>query len=196
MKTKEFEYNGTVVGFEINDKNVMVNATQMAKIFGRDLYQFTKSEDTKRFIEVCLKPANAGLLEIVNRSDLIMSNQKRGTFMHRVLAIKFAAWLNPDFELWVYNTIDNILFGTFMEDEKNLKEIARIQTQIAQKEQYLATHPIQQEIEKLKKEEQKEKKLLELRKKGRINSFKTLFSIEEMSGDDKETKAYENESIS
>lgn len=196
MKTKEFEYNGTVVGFEINDKNVMVNATQMAKIFGRDLYQFTKSEDTKRFIEVCLKPANAGLLGIVNRSDLIMSNQKRGTFMHRVLAIKFAAWLNPDFELWVYNTIDNILFGTFMEDEKNLKEIARIQTQIAQKEQYLATHPIQQEIEKLKKEEQKEKKLLELRKKGRINSFKTLFSIEEMSGDDKETKAYENESIS
>ena len=33
--------------------------------------------------------------------------------MHRILALKFAAWLDPDFELWVYNTIDNILFGNY-----------------------------------------------------------------------------------
>ena len=189
METKEFEYNGKVVGFEINDKNVMVNATQMANVFNRDLYQFTKSEDTKRFIETFLKPANAGLLGIVNRADLIVSRQKAGTFMHRVLAIKFAAWLNPYFELWVYTTIDNILFGSYAEDEKNLKEIARIQTQISQKEQYLATHPIQQEIEELKKAEQKEKKLLELRKKERISNFKSMFSAEEMTGDtDKPTE--------
>ncbi len=186
MQTKEFEYNGTVVSFEITDNNVMVNATQMAKIFSRDLYQFTKSEDTKRFIEVCLKPANAGLLGIVNRSDLIVSNQKRGTFMHRVLAIKFAAWLNPDFELWVYNTIDKILFGSYIEDENNLREIARIQTQIEQKEQYLAAHPVQQEIDKLKKAEQREKRMLEFRKKERINGFKTLFSTEEMTGEVKD----------
>lgn len=184
METKEFEYNGKVISFEVNDRNIMVNATQMAKVFNRDLYQFTKSEDTKRFIEVCLKPANAGLLRIVDRTGLIVSNQKSGTFMHRVLAIKFAAWLNPDFELWVYTTIDNILFGSYLEDEKNLKEIARIQTQISQKEQYLGTHPIQKEIEELKKAEQKEKKLLELRKKARISNFKTMFSVEEMTGEE------------
>ncbi|WP_044271556.1 KilA-N domain-containing protein [Bacteroides timonensis] len=183
METKEFEYNGKVVGFEIDDKNVMVNATQMANVFNRDLYQFTKSEDTKRFIETCLKPANAGLLEIVNRTDLIVSRQKAGTFMHRVLAIKFAAWLNPDFELWVYTTIDKILFGSYLDDEKSLKEIARIQTQISQKEQYLVDHPIQKEIEELKKAEQKERRLLDLRKKERISNFKSMFSVGEMAGE-------------
>ena len=37
MKTKTFEVNGKTIDFEINDKNVMVNATQMAKIFGKDV---------------------------------------------------------------------------------------------------------------------------------------------------------------
>ena len=103
-----------------------------------------------------------------------------------MLAIKFAAWLNPDFELWVYTTNDNILFGSYLEDEKKLKEIARIQTQISQKEQFLTTNPIQMEIEELKKAEQKQKKLLELRKKERINNFKSIFSTEEMIGEIKE----------
>ena len=99
----------------------MVNATEMAKAFDRDLYQFTKSEDTKRFIEACQKPANAGLLGIVNESDLIISRQKSGTYMHRVLAIKFAAWLNPDFEIWVYSTIERILFGKHAQREESLE---------------------------------------------------------------------------
>lgn len=185
METKEFEYNGKKVGFEINDRNVMVNATQMANAFNRDLYQFTKSEDTKRFIETCLKPANAGLLGIVNRTDLIVSRQKSGTYMHRVLAIKFAAWLNPDFELWVYTTIDKILFGSYVEDEKSLKNIARIQTQISQKEQFMAEHPVQKEIEELKKAEKKERRLMDLRKKERISNFKSMFSAEDMTGESK-----------
>lgn len=200
MKTKEFEYNGTVVGFEINDKNVMVNATQMAIPFGKRPVDFIRNENTKNLIEAFCQSENSHSENEFTPSGrfvkVVNGGRNNGTWLDRRVAIAFAMWLNPLFAVWVCQTIDNILFGPFLEDEKNLKEIARIQTQIAQKEQYLATHPIQQEIEKLKKEEQKEKKLLELRKKGRINSFKTLFSIEEMSGDDKETKAYENESIS
>ena len=106
--------------------------------------------------------------------------------MHRILALKFASWLNPDFEIWVYSTIDKILFGSYAEDEKNLKEIARIQTQISQKEQFLADHPIQKEIEELKKAEQKERRLLDLRKKERISNFKSMFSVEEMAGETEE----------
>lgn len=186
MEKKEFKYNGETVGFEVEDKNVMVNATQMAKIFGKSINGFMENESTKRFVKACLNNRNSGYLKVFLQSDLYRSSQKSGTFMHRVLAIKFAAWLNPDFELWVYTTIDNILFGSYLDDEKNLKEIARIQTQISQKEQFLTTHPIQKEIEELKKAEQKQKKLLELRKKERINNFKSIFSTEEMIGEIKE----------
>ena len=117
---------------------------------------------------------------------IVKGGRGSGTWLDRRVAIAFAMWLNPLFSVWVCNTIDSILFGSYLDDEKNLKEIARIQTQISQKEQYLAVHPIQQEIEELKKAEQKQKKLLELRKKERINNFKSIFSVEEMTGDTKE----------
>ena len=39
----------------------MINATEMALAFKKDLFQFTKREDTIAFIDACLKPANAGL---------------------------------------------------------------------------------------------------------------------------------------
>ena len=44
--------------------------------------------------------------------------------MHRILALKFAAWLNPELELWVYETIDEILFGEYAELEAKIKENA------------------------------------------------------------------------
>lgn len=118
METKICIFKENPITFALDKNNgMMVNATEMAKAFDRDLYQFTKSEDTKKFIEACQKPANAGLLGIVNESDLIISRQKSGTYMHRVLAIKFAAWLNPDFEIWVYSTIERILFGKHAQRE-------------------------------------------------------------------------------
>lgn len=112
------------------DNNMMVNATEMAKVFGKDLYQFTKSDNTKSFINSCLKPANAGILSIKSESDLIRSNQKTGTFMHRVLALKFAAWLSPDFELWVYSTIEKLLFGKHVEREQSLERTLILQREM------------------------------------------------------------------
>ena len=49
--------------------------------------------------------------------------------MHRVLAIKFAAWLNPAFELWVYSTIERILFGKHEQREKSLERSLNYQTE-------------------------------------------------------------------
>lgn len=124
-----FGENPITFGLEKNN-GMMINATEMAKAFGRDLYQFTKSDDTRRFIEACLKPANAGLLGIVNEEDLIVSRQKAGTWMHRVLALKFAAWLSPEFELWVYATIEKLLFGRHVEREQSFERTLRIQREL------------------------------------------------------------------
>lgn len=117
-----FSFDGDVIDFlPMSKDNVMVNATQMAKIFNRKVEAFVRNDDTKRFINSCLKSENSRFLGIENESDLINSKQKSGTWMHRVLALKFAAWLNPDFELWVYCTVDKILFG----DYKCLKQISQ-----------------------------------------------------------------------
>ncbi|MDR0939944.1 MAG: KilA-N domain-containing protein [Mediterranea sp.] len=131
METKICVFNETPITFALGKNNgMMVNATEMAKVFNRDLYQFTKSEDTKRFIEACQKPANAGILGIANEEDLIISRQKSGTYMHRVLALKFAAWLSPDFEVWVYSTIERLLFGRHVQREQSFERTLKLQKEL------------------------------------------------------------------
>ncbi len=102
-----FSYKGNDVDFNISSKNMMVNATQMALIFGKQVNDFLRLDQTKSFIKT---------LESKTGIPVFKTTKGRatgGTWMHRTLALKFAAWLNADFELWVYETIERILTGEF-----------------------------------------------------------------------------------
>lgn len=186
METKEFNYNGSVVEFELDNKNVMVNATQMAKVFCKEAHEYVSMKSTQ---ELVLAFCQTGNLRFENEFSadgrlikVVRGGRNNGTWMDRRIAIAFAMWLNPLFAVWVCNTIDELLFGSYIEDEKCLKEIARIQTEITGKEEQLKDNPIIREINDLKVQEQKEKRKLELRKKSRISNFRTIFSAGEMSG--------------
>jgi hypothetical protein len=122
-----FEFNGQQVEFDLSSANIMVNATEMAKIFGKRVENFTRIDTTEAFISECLKNANSRYLGVQKMEDLIVSKQRSGTWMHRVLALKFAAWLDPEFELWVYITIDKLMFGSTRTDlkEKAAAELRR-----------------------------------------------------------------------
>lgn len=114
MEIVKFIYQNQEVDFlPSGNENVMVNATQMAKIFGKEVTFFLRNDDTKRFINSCLKTENSQYLSVSDHDDLVRGKQKSGTWMHRILALKFAAWLDPDFEFWVYATIDKIILGHF-----------------------------------------------------------------------------------
>jgi hypothetical protein len=56
-----------------------------------------------------------------------VSKQRSGTWMHRILALKFAAWLSPKFELWVYSTIEDLLFGKLAKREASFRRTAQLQ---------------------------------------------------------------------
>ncbi len=126
----QFPYKESSIEFEFNSSNVMVNATQMASVFGRQVVAFMRNENTKSFVEACLKSENSHFLNVKSESDLIISKQKSGTWMHRVLALKFAAWLNPDFEVWVYSKIDQLLFGNIKARVSYLKSKTYYKTKI------------------------------------------------------------------
>jgi hypothetical protein len=51
------------------------------------------NETTKKFIESCFKKREFPFFNIEKEEDLYVSRQKYGTFMHRIFALKFAAWL-------------------------------------------------------------------------------------------------------
>jgi KilA-N domain len=108
----------------------------MAKPFDAQIVKFMQTESTKNFISACLNSANMHYLNIQTEDDLYPSKQKTGTFMHRVLALKFAAWLNPDFELWVYRTIESVIMGkveqaglVLLNAEKKERKLAELREQ-------------------------------------------------------------------
>jgi hypothetical protein len=154
----------------------MVNATEMGKAFNKLPKDFLKTDSTKAFVNECLKKDNSPFLNIENESDLIDSRQKSGTYMHRILALKFAAWLDPKFELWVFSTIDEILFGNYkkhteavidkIQYEKRMDELSGKLLDNPEFEEYLQ---IQQLIKTTDAEKQKALK-------AQINQIKFDFS--------------------
>ncbi len=138
MEVVHFIYNEKPVDFEpTNSDSVMVNATQMAKVFGREMKDFNKLESTKNFIEACLKSEDSSLIGIKKKEDLIISKQNSGTWMHRILALKFAAWLDPMFDVWVFATIDRIINHYFREQRDAMIEKITIKAKKEEKRRIL-----------------------------------------------------------
>lgn len=170
----KFEFNNQEVDFEQNNQNLMVNATQMAKIFGKDVFQFTRIDGTKSFISSCLKPQNCGLLGVNSEEDLIISTQKSGTWMHRVLALKFAAWLDPDFEVWIYTTIDELLFGRYRRMEESLRLSAIRKNRIDELRNDLRNEDKYTELERLELEERQSAIRRGRENRNQLDLFRTL----------------------
>ena len=109
---KTYDYDGYQISFAFEDSSKMINATMMAKPFKKYPADFLRLKQTKLFIAALEKrygnPHNENsreILRIIQAGDAKL----QGTWMDEKLALKFAAWLNPDFELWVWDRIYELL---------------------------------------------------------------------------------------
>ena len=99
--------------------------------------------------------------------------------MHRILALKFAAWLNSDFELWVYSTIEQLMFGKYVEREKSFERTLSLQAELSDLEDKAdKTGDDFERYLHLKKELAREKSLRTLLTKESIVEMQSLFSDE------------------
>ncbi len=88
------EYHGTKIAFEKINGKMMVNATQMAKPFGK----FTKDWLITQQANELVKAMSVRLNLLT--TDLVVVRQggvNQGTFFQEDIALIFAQWLNPDF---------------------------------------------------------------------------------------------------
>ncbi|MFA6281683.1 MAG: KilA-N domain-containing protein, partial [Candidatus Omnitrophota bacterium] len=123
---QKFVFNNAEVDFQFDkNQNLMVNATEMAKLSGKRIDHFLKSDHAEAFISALEFTPFGGNSEPLTRSEIIKTKGQSGTWMHRLLALKFAAWIDPKFEVWVYSTIDFILFDYYKRIEESLKESAK-----------------------------------------------------------------------
>jgi phage antirepressor YoqD-like protein len=103
-KIIKYEFNDAVVSFEKGD-GIMVNATEMAKPFGKTCKDWLKTEQSRRMI------AAIGERKKIHSSDLVRVTygNEGGTWMHEDVALVFAQWLSPDFYVWCNDRIKELL---------------------------------------------------------------------------------------
>lgn len=105
MKTNQVMIR-TIKGFRVHQrtKDGMFNAThllsQWNKALGmkKEVTKFFELEQTKDFLEVLRSEEN---LNTQDSAYLANRGKQGGTWMHPLLFIKFAMWLNPKFEYYV-----------------------------------------------------------------------------------------------
>lgn len=149
------EWNGHEILFELLNDDLMINATNMAKPFGKRPVKFTELPRTKKYIKALVEGANNGTIpnlgvrksdsqqgifdkkKVYNEEDILLtvsSGSNNGTWMHRYLAIDFAMWLDVDFKVWLVATIDQIL----KQLSKQIIDNVRSQTDIELQREKLA----------------------------------------------------------
>lgn len=105
----------------------MWNATQMCKKFNKKVNDFFRLQQTDRFLESLKKKHNFSDSDLIRTAQGGNNQSEQGTWVHRKIALKLAAWLNTDFEVWVYDVIEKL----FTQGEVSLKdEITELQNYI------------------------------------------------------------------
>lgn len=84
----------------------MVNATEMAKAFGKRPVDWLRTKQAKEYIKVfCeVKKCTSQDIVIVKKGTRV-----QGTWLHSDLAIEFARWLSPEFSIWCNDIIKALM---------------------------------------------------------------------------------------
>lgn len=142
MKIEKFK--DSLIAFDFESETV--NATDLLKSFpNKRMNDFIKLDQTKKFIEV-LKSDNDNNRVTDNEIITVIRgnfNDKRsqGTWMHRILALKFAAWLSPEFELFVYKTFDAFIKEQFKLQDKKFVDQQRMLDYYSDKDDIADLYP-------------------------------------------------------
>ena len=99
------EYLGNGIEFKVVNGAVYANATSMARIFDKEVRRWTALESTKRYIKA-LTEKTATDMTIVNQGG---NPNEQGTWIHEKLVVKFAEWLDIEFEIWCDEQIATLI---------------------------------------------------------------------------------------
>lgn len=119
----EYLYNEMKIVFAKSrneDEVVYINATQMAKVFGKKPDDYLRTKSTKEFIEAISashKCEPTDLVIVRNGGDNF------GTWMHQDVALNFAQWLDVNFGIWCNDRLKEIFKFGFTGTREKLEEL-------------------------------------------------------------------------
>lgn len=92
-------YNGNKI--TQRDTDGYVNATEMCQANGKQVGDWLKTQDAKRYIDAISTITNIPVIDLVLKiKPDINKGIAPATWVHPKLAIKLARWISVDFELW------------------------------------------------------------------------------------------------
>lgn len=104
MQPVIYNYRGSDIAFEGEGR--LVNATDMAKPFGKRSNDFLRLAATDEYIQAIITRYGISRNEVVR---VIQGGSFQGTWFHPRLALRFAQWLSADFALWVDEKMEELL---------------------------------------------------------------------------------------
>jgi len=109
-KLVTLQYNEIPVIFQSDD--AYINATQIAKVFGKKPETYLKTDRTQEYIA----ELSYSLFSAVDEKQLVIvkngsSANGGGTWLHPKLAVDFARWLDTKFAVWCDKQIESLLKG-------------------------------------------------------------------------------------
>lgn len=108
MDNQVFQYNGSSITFQIG-KATMVNATEMAKPFGKFPWKWLELPSTKEYIRALSENRSLAYNQLVVSVKGGNDTSKRGNWFHEDVALEFARWLSPQFAIWCNDRIKELM---------------------------------------------------------------------------------------
>ena len=90
------QFHGSNIAFEEINGKMMVNATQMAKAYGKKPDNWLRTQQAKDLAKVL---AVSHICETKDLQVVRQGGKNQGTWLHEELALIFAQWLSPEFYL-------------------------------------------------------------------------------------------------
>lgn len=106
------------VSMLMKEEAVMINATEVAKHFGKKPDDWLRTDEAKKYISEFSQFANMRSEDLVRVQN---GGKHRGTWIHSELAIPFARWLDVRFAIMCDQTIKRLIRGEQQRKEERLK---------------------------------------------------------------------------
>ena len=108
MNNKVYQYNGSPITFQLGEAT-MVNATEMAKPFGKRPSKWLELPSTKDFLTSLCEVRKSDITQLVITAKGNSTSFKQGTWLHEDVALEFARWLSPSFAIWCNDRIKELM---------------------------------------------------------------------------------------
>ncbi len=123
-----FSYNNNPVSFKDESGQVYINATEMAKPFGKRPTKWLELPSTQelikaleekdrgvKFSDITQSGSNIRFSDITSKQLIITvkgnfkDGREQGTWLHEDIALDFAQWLSVDFKIWCNDRIKELM---------------------------------------------------------------------------------------